>query len=202
MRFFSSLNRAVLTPPSLLAAALWSSTVRAQSDTATTAALEPATAAVAALPVALYTAQANVRQSSDSSVIGLANAVVEQRLQDLLGDQLVDRKRTVEVATSPEAHDTAGGQPCNVIVACARLVGRKLQAPWVVMIKISKTSNLIWLLTGQLIHVPTGRIVLDDSTELKGDPNLMVPPGTRIFAERVARTVRAGGVTTDFPNAR
>jgi hypothetical protein len=68
------------------------------------------------------------------------------------------------------------------------------------MAKVSKTSNLIWLFTGQLVHVPDGRIVLDDSTELKGEPAGMVRAGTRIFAERVTRTVRAGGVTTNFPN--
>jgi hypothetical protein len=52
-----------------------------------------------------------------------------------------------------------------------------------------------------LIRASTGEIVLDDSTELKGDPDEMVRVGTRIFAERVARTVRQGGVTTNFPNA-
>jgi hypothetical protein len=67
------------------------------------------------------------------------------------------------------------------------------------MAKVSKTSNLIWLLSAQLVHVPSGTIVLDDSTELKGDPATMVRVGARIFAERVARTVRAGGVANDFP---
>jgi hypothetical protein len=47
--------------------------------------------------------------------------------------------------------------------------------------------------------VPSGAIVLDDSTELKGEPEAMVRAGTRIFAERVARTVRAGGVANNFP---
>jgi hypothetical protein len=60
-----------------------------------------------------------------------------------------------------------------------------------VMAKVSKTSNLIWLLTGQLIDVATGEIVLDDSTELKGDPEPMIRAGVRIFAERVARAVKA-----------
>lgn len=200
MQFLLRVNRAVLLPLFVLTAALFPGAVRAQSDTAT--ALDAPTAAVTALSVALYTTQANVRQASDSSVIGLANDVLFQRLQDLLGDQLVERDRAAALATSPEARDTAGGQACNVIVACARFVGAALHAPWVVMVKISKTSNLIWLLTGQLIHVPTGTIVLDDSTELKGDPEIMVRAGTRIFAERVARTVRNGGVTMNFPNAR
>jgi hypothetical protein len=193
-------ERAVLSPLFVLASVLSPGAAHAQTDT--TAGLEPPTAAAVALSATLYTAQANVRQAGDSSVIRLANDVLFQRLQDLLGDQLVERARATAIATSPEARDTAGGQTCSVIVACARFVGAALHAPWVVMVKISKTSNLIWLLTGQLIHVPTGKIVLDDSTELKGDPEVMVRAGTRIFAERVARTVRDGGVTSNFPNAR
>ena len=69
------------------------------------------------------------------------------------------------------------------------------------MAKVSKTSNLIWLLSAQLIHVPTGEIVLDDSTELKGDPEPMVRAGVRIFAERVARSRSASGRAESAPNA-
>jgi hypothetical protein len=54
---------------------------------------------------------------------------------------------------------------------------------------VSKTSNLIWLFTGQLVNVSTGKLLMDDSTELKGDPQPMVRAGTRIFAERVVRTI-------------
>jgi hypothetical protein len=68
------------------------------------------------------------------------------------------------------------------------------------MTKVSKTSNLIWLLSAQLIRVETGAIVLDDSTELKGSPTGMVPVGVRQFADRVARTVRAGGHATNYPD--
>ena len=107
--------------------------------------------------------------------------------------------RVAAVAASPEARALSGDQPCDVIVACARLVGSTLHAPWAVMAKVSKTSNLIWLFTGQLIQVSTGDILLDDSTELKGEPDRMVQAGARIFAERVARAVRQGGVVTDFP---
>jgi hypothetical protein len=76
-----------------------------------------------------------------------------------------------------------------LLLAVAPPAGRDLDADWVVMAKVSKTSNLIWLLTGQLINVDTGEIVLDDSTELKGDPEPIIRAGVRIFAERVARTV-------------
>jgi hypothetical protein len=56
--------------------------------------------------------------------------------------------------------------------------------------KSQQDQHLIWLFTGQLINVRTGELVLDDSTELKGDPEPMVRAGTRIFAERVARAVK------------
>ncbi len=159
------------------------------------------TASVAVSRVALYTAQANLQELSDSTKATLASEVLLERLQELLGKQLIPADQVTALAASPEARARSGDQSCNVIVACARWVGDSLHAPWVVMAKVSKTSNLIWLFTGQLIRVSTGEILLDDSTELKGDPDRMVRVGTRIFAERVARTVRRGGVTTNFPNA-
>ena len=172
----------------------------ASAQTDTTAPRETSNARVVVLPVALYNAQANVQEASDSSRATLATQVLTSKLQELLGPQLLAGNRVALVAASPEALATTGKQPCNVIVACARAVANSLQAPWVVIAKVSKTSNLIWLFTGQLIHAPTGTIILDDSTELKGPPEGMVRAGSRIFAERVARTVRRGGVTTNFPN--
>ena len=163
--------------------------------------LEPPTAPVAALPVALYTAQANLQEASDSSKSGLATEILLGRLGEQLGPQLLPAGQVAAAAASPEARALSGDQPCNVIVACARLAGKTTGARWVVMAKVSKTSNLIWLFTGQLIRVATGEIVLDDSTELKGDPDTMVRVGTRIFADRVARVVRNGGVATNFPAA-
>jgi hypothetical protein len=155
---------------------------------------------VVLFPVALYNAQANVQEASDSLQALLSTEVLTEKLEELLGPQLLAGRHVSLVAGSPRALGTTGKQPCNVIVACARAVADSLKAQWVVMAKVSKTSNLIWLFTGQLIHVPTGKIILDDSTELKGPPEGMVRAGSRIFAERVARTVRRGGVTTNFPN--
>ena len=182
----------------LLASIFSSPALLAQTDS--NAPLAAATAKVAVLPVALYNAQANVQEASDSSWAALSTEVLTAKLQELLGPQLLAGKHVALVAASPQALATTGKQPCNVIVACARAVADSLKAPWVVMAKVSKTSNLIWLFTGQLIHAPTGTIILDDSTELKGPPEGMVRAGSRIFAERVARTVRRGGVTTNFPN--
>ncbi|HEX5818513.1 MAG TPA: DUF2380 domain-containing protein [Gemmatimonadales bacterium] len=142
-------------------------------------------AKVALLPTALYNEQANVLEASDTVAATTATATMNDRLRDRLGAQAV-------VVPADAA--------CRVTVACAREAARRSGAAWVVMLKVSKTSNLIWLLTGQLIHVPTGEIVLDDSTELKGEPVAMTRIGTRSFADRVARTVKAGGATNDYPN--
>lgn len=179
----------------LLAVALPSSRLAAQSPAAGP---DLPRGSVAVLDVALYTAGANVQEATDTAHIALAASVIRGKLAELLGPALADSAAVATRAHAPEIHATAGDHACNVIVACARAVGRDLGASWVVMTKLSKTSNLIWLLTGQLINVETGEIVMDDSTELKGDPEPMVRAGTRIFAERVARTVkeRAGGQRT------
>jgi uncharacterized protein DUF2380 len=189
-------RRQCATLLSLLGASLITQSLVGQTATK---AREAATARVVVLPVALYNAQANVQEASDSAQAALATEVLTGKLAELLGKQLIAGDEVATVATSPAASSTTGKQPCNVIVACARQVGKALGAPWVVMAKVSKTSNLIWLFTGQLIHVPTGEIILDDSTELKGETEVMVRAGSRIFAERVARTVRRGGVATNFP---
>jgi hypothetical protein len=168
-------------------------------QTTSSAQLESPDAKVAALEVALYNAQANVIEDSDAARAVLATQVLDSTLRDRLGSQLVARETVRAAAASDSARTITGGLPCNVIVACARYAARRSGARWVVLAKVSKTSNLIWLLTAQLVHVPSGAIVLDDTTELKGEPEAMVRAGTRIFAERVARTVRAGGVANNFP---
>jgi hypothetical protein len=170
-----------------------------QAQTTSSAPLDSPDAKVAALEVALYNAQANVIEDSDTARAILATQVLDSTLRDRLGSQLVSREAVRTAAASDSARSITGGLPCNVIVACARYAARGSGARWVVLAKVSKTSNLIWLLTAQLVHVSSGAIVLDDSTELKGEPDAMVRAGTRIFAERVARTVRAGGVANNFP---
>ena len=170
-----------------------------QAQATGSAPLERPDAKVAALEVALYNAQANVIEDSDPARAVLGTQVLDSTLSALLGPQLVARESVRSAAVSDSALALTGGLPCNVIVACARYAAGKTGARWVVLAKVSKTSNLIWLLTAQLVHVPSGAIILDDTTELKGEPDAMVRAGMRIFAERVARTVRAGGVANNFP---
>lgn len=150
---------------------------------------------VAALEVALYTAGANVQESGDTAIAALATEVLRRKLAELLGPALVDPGTVDQAASTDAARTAGGGKPCNVIVACARHAAGAVGAEWAVMAKVSKTSNLIWLFTGQLIEVATGRLLMDDSIELKGDPEPMVRAGTRNFAERVARTVRRQAVS-------
>ena len=148
---------------------------------------------VAVLDVALYTAGANVEEATDTAHAVLATSVLRGKLAELLGPALVDSSAVAARTRAPATRATAGDKPCNVIVACAKAVAGDLGAGWVVMAKLSKTSNLIWLLTGQLVNVRTNEIIMDDSTELKGDVEPMVRAGVRIFAERVARTVKERG---------
>ena len=161
---------------------------------------ESPTAPVAVLRAALYNDQANLKEPGDSTQASLATEVIRARLHEDLGDQVVSFAILDSLTDSPEAMRIAGGVACQVRVACALAVAGQAGARWVVMTKVSKTSNLIWLLSAQLIRVSTGDIVLDDSTELKGDPGPMVRIGVRSFADRVARTVRAGGYATNFPS--
>lgn len=157
-------------------------------------------APVAVLSTALYNDQANLREAGDSAAARVGGTVLRSRLADSLRDQLLDPLVTDSLERTPAMRALAGGVACNVKVACALAVARAQGARWVVMSKVSKTSNLIWLLSAQLIRVADGSIVLDDSTELKGEPIAMVRVGMRQFADRVLRTVRAGGVATNFPN--
>ena len=162
-------------------------------------ALEAPDAPVVVLTSALYNDQANLKEAIDSSRAGVATEVIRTHLRESLGAQVLSYEATDSAASSPIAHELGGGVPCNVKVACAIAVARGQGARWVVLTKVSKTSNLIWLLSAQLIRVTDSEIILDDSTELKGEPEAMIRVGMRIFADRVARTIQEGGVASNFP---
>lgn len=161
---------------------------------------EPPSAPVAVLTATLYNDQANVREASDSAKALLATEVLRTRLSDSLGNQVLSYPLIDSVAGSPAALQLTGAVSCSLKIDCARAVGSQVGAHWVVLVKVSKTSSLIWLLSAQLIRVSTGEIILDDTTELKGEPERMVRLGVRQFADRVIRTVRNGGYSTNFPN--
>jgi hypothetical protein len=147
---------------------------------------------VAMLNMAMYNARANVQELTDSAKAVMATAKLRDTLSRFSGIQLVDSARIAAAEASPEAVSAAGGKPCNMVVACARAVGKVLGVPWVVMGTVAKTSNLIWLFSGELVNVATGEMVIDDDCELKGDPTTMVPAGVGLFANRISKRVSAG----------
>jgi hypothetical protein len=159
--------------------------------------LEPSAARVAALDVALYNASATMQAPTDAAAAALATDVLHATLAKLLPGQIADSAAVQTAARSDAALALSGRHPCNVMVACARAVAHAVDARWVVLAKMSKIAA-VWLLTAQLVHVPSGAIILDDSTELTGQ-EAMVRAGARNLAGRVARTVRAGGVASNFP---
>jgi TolB-like protein len=155
------------------------------------AAVAQSTVPVAVVNFSVYTAGATQQAPSDTANAAVATGVIRTRLSGVIGPRLVDSARTAAAAATPEAVAAAGDKPCNVIVACVRAVGRAVGARWVVMGRVSKTSELIWLLSGDLVDVETGALLLDDTTELKGDPAVMIPAGVKLFADRVAKRVSA-----------
>jgi len=144
---------------------------------------------VAMLDLAFYGKRANSLEPGDSLLANEGTANVRRHIGDAEGVLLVDSAAVAAAAASPEAVEAAQGKPCNVVMACARAVGQKLGVPWVVTGKVSKTSNLIWIFSGQLINVATGELVMDDEYELKGNPHDMVAAGSRAFARRVVRKI-------------
>jgi len=47
----------------------------------------------------------------------------------------------------------------------------------------------VWILTAELFDVTTGKAVLADSYEIKGDARTMAPAGAHVFAQRVEKTI-------------
>ncbi|MEO6210731.1 MAG: DUF2380 domain-containing protein [Gemmatimonadaceae bacterium] len=141
------------------------------------------------IDLAFYGKRANDLMPNDSVMAMTATAAMRAGLTNKPGITFVDSATVAKTASGPKAMAIVQDVPCNVIVACAHEVGKELGADWVLMGKISKTSDLIWIFSGQLINVASGKLVLDDSYELKGNPADMVPKGAEVFARRVVKTM-------------
>lgn len=146
---------------------------------------------VGMLDLAFYGKRANDLLPDDSAMAMTATAVMRAGLTNKPGIVFVDSATVAKTAAGPKAKALVQDVPCNVVVACAREVGQELGAKWMIMGKISKTSDLIWIFSGELIDVASGKLVLDDSYELKGIASDMVPKGAEVFARRVAKRVTA-----------
>jgi hypothetical protein len=161
--------------------------VRAQSGSTST----KAQVKVVMLDLAFYGKRANDLLPNDSAMAMTATSVMRAGLTGKPNITFVDSLTVAKTASGPKTMALVQDVPCNVVVACAREVGKELGADWVVMGKISKTSDLIWIFSGELINVANGKLVLDDSYELKGIAADMVPKGAEVFARRVAKRVTA-----------
>jgi uncharacterized protein YjbI with pentapeptide repeats len=137
-------------------------------------------------PVAFYGKGANSLEQGDTLVAAKTHSILRSDLERSGRFQLLDANR-LECAT----------------LECRRALSQKLGAAWMVTAKLSKTSNLIWYLSGQLTEVSSGRRLLDDEFELKGIAEDIAQGGAHSLARRIlkaaesARTAAAPGNRMD-----
>jgi len=126
---------------------------------------------------------ANVLGPGDTAVVAAATSKL---LATLRSSELVTLVDSSAVAVAVAAAE-AGGNTCGN--ECALAVARRLGARWVAKGTISNLSNLVWLLTAELFDATSGKPVLADSYEIKGDARIMAPAGAHVFAQRVEKTI-------------
>src|SRR4051812_5173928 len=159
---------------SLLGAVLFASTALAQ----TTGPNER----LALFGVAFYGKGANSLERGDPLVAVMTDSILRADLDRSGRFQILDSARLAEAFVEAEA----GGVECATL-ECRRQVSKKAGATWMVTSKLSKTSNLIWYLSGQLTDVRTGRRLLDDEFELKGIAEDIAKGGAHSLARRIVR---------------
>ena len=126
---------------------------------------------------------ANVPEPSDTSVAAAATSRLRATLRASELVTLVDSGLTAAAVAAAEAD----GNLCDRV--CARSVARGLGARWVTTGTVRKTSHLVWILVADLVDVTSGKTILADSYELKGDAARMAPAGAHVFAQRIERAV-------------
>jgi uncharacterized protein YjbI with pentapeptide repeats len=150
---------------------------------------------LALFPVEFYGRGANSLERGDPLVAAMTDSILRSDLKRSGRFELSDPARLVQAVADAEA----SGMEC-VTLECRREVGRKLGAEWMVTAKLSKTSNLIWYLSGQLTNVATGRRLLDDEFELKGIAEDIAKGGARSLARRIVKAA-ASASAVDTPKA-
>jgi TolB-like protein len=141
--------------------------------------------AIAVLDLRFDGERANVLEPSDTAVARAATSALLATLQATSGIAVTDSARVAAAVAAEEASGNACDRPC------ALRVGSALGARWVAKGRLIKTSNLVWVFTAELFEVATGRPLLADGYELKGDPKRMAPAGAHAFAQRIERTIAA-----------
>jgi uncharacterized protein YjbI with pentapeptide repeats len=142
---------------------------------------------LALFDVAFYGKGANSLEQGDPLVASMTDSILRSDLEQSGRFQVLDSVRVAQAFSEAEA----GGVECATL-ECRRQVSKKAGAVWMVTSKLSKTSNLIWYLSGQLTDVRTGRRLLDDEFELKGIAEDIAKGGAHSLARRIVKA--AGSV--------
>jgi uncharacterized protein YjbI with pentapeptide repeats len=151
---------------------------------------------LALFPVAFYGKGANSLEPGDTLVATMTDSILRSDLERSGRFHLIDPARLRESLAQAEA----GGREC-VTLECRQELSKKLGAAWMATAKLSKTSNLIWYLSGQLTDLATGRRLLDDEFELKGIAEDIAKGGAHSLARRIVKAAEAAR-TTATPVAR
>jgi uncharacterized protein YjbI with pentapeptide repeats len=151
---------------------------------------------LALFDVAFYGKGANSLEKGDPQVAAMTDSILRADLERSGRFQILDSAKLVRAFSEAEA----GGVEC-VTLECRRQVSKKAGAEWMVTSKLSKTSNLIWYLSGQLTDVRTGRRLLDDEFELKGIAEDIAQGGARSLARRIVKASGSAGAV-DTPISR
>lgn len=141
---------------------------------------------LALFDVVFYGKGANSLEQGDSLVAVMTDSILRADLERSGRFQVVDSARLAQAFAQAEA----GGVECTTL-DCRRQVSGKAGAEWMVTSKLSKTSNLIWYLSGQLTDVATGRRLLDDEFELKGIAEDIAKGGARSLARRIVKAANS-----------
>jgi uncharacterized protein YjbI with pentapeptide repeats len=139
---------------------------------------------LASYPVAFYGKGANSLEKNDPQVAGTTDSILRSDLQASGRFRLIPPEQL-----SRALSDTGKAGVDCVSLDCRRTISRKLGAAWMVTTKLSKTSNLIWYLSGQLVDVRSGRRLLDDEFELKGIGEDIAKGGAHSLARRIVAAV-------------
>jgi len=151
---------------------------------------------LALFEVAFYGRGANSLEPGDPGVALLTDSILRSELAGRSEFTLLDKTRL--------SRDLAGADRSGIAcltLECRRAVSERLGAKWMVTAKLSKTSNLIWYLSGQLTDVTSGRRLLDDEFELKGIAKDIATGGARVLARRIG-SAAASQVVVDTPAVR
>ena len=151
---------------------------------------------LALFDVAFYGKGANSLERGDPLVAAMADSILRADLERSGRFALIDSAQLAQAFAKAEAD----GVECQTL-ECRRQVSRQAGASWMVTAKLSKTSNLIWYLSGQLTDVASGRRLLDDEFELKGIAEDIAKGGARSLARRIV-TAATTAQAVDTPTTR